>query len=132
MHLSHYSTAGTVQYYKIREIPAYLIKLQNEALGGPPDRIFHDVNVSWQNCQKVLADNKELIPEFYFGDGSFLLNRSNADLSTNHVGEKVGNVGLPDWAPTATMFIIKMREALESSHVSRHLHKWIDLIFGVS
>ena len=47
MHLSHYSTAGTVQYYKIRQIPAYLIKLQNEALGGPPDRIFHDVNVSW-------------------------------------------------------------------------------------
>ena len=48
------------------------------------------------------------------------------------MGEKVGNVGLPDWAPTATMFIIKMREALESSYVSRHLHKWIDLIFGVS
>ena len=47
MHLSHYSTAGLVYYYMIRRFPAYLVRLQNEAMGGPPDRIFHDVNVSW-------------------------------------------------------------------------------------
>lgn len=36
--------------------------------------------------------------------------------------EKVGNVGLPDWATEASMFVLKMREALESNYVSRNLH----------
>lgn len=44
-----------------------------------------------------MADNKELIPEFYFGDGSFLLNKFDAKLGTNHIGENVNHVGLPDW-----------------------------------
>jgi len=51
-----------------------------DALGGPPDRIFYSINNSWKNCIDILSDNKELTPEFYLGDGSFLLNSTGADL----------------------------------------------------
>ena len=34
------------------------------------------------------------------------------------------------WAGTADDFIHINRMALESDHVSAHLHHWIDLIFG--
>ena len=37
---------------------------------------------------------------------------------------------LPNWAESASDFVIKMRQALESEHVKRNLHHWIDLIFG--
>ena len=69
-----------------------------DALGGPADRIFHSVNNAWRNCLDVLSDNKELIPEFYIGDGSFLTNVYGADLGKNHLGEQGGDVALPDWA----------------------------------
>jgi hypothetical protein len=53
-------------YYLIRKYPSYLCRLQNDSIGGPPDQIFFSVNLSWQNGLKVLSDNKELIPEFFF------------------------------------------------------------------
>ena len=87
MYMSHYSTMGIVFYYLIRKFPSYLIQLQMDVLGCPSDRIFHSVNNSWKNCMDILNDNKELIPEFYIGDGSFLLNSSRADLGTDHMGE---------------------------------------------
>lgn len=40
-------------------------------------------------------------------------------------------MSLPKWARTPEEFLRKHREALESEHVSLHLHKWIDLIFGI-
>lgn len=39
-------------------------------------------------------------------------------------------VKLPPWAKSPVDFIQKHRMALESEHVSEHLHEWIDLIFG--
>lgn len=39
-------------------------------------------------------------------------------------------VKLPPWAENPVDFIQKHRMALESEHVSTHLHEWIDLIFG--
>jgi hypothetical protein len=44
---------------------------------------------------KVLADNKELIPEFYFGDGQFLMNFNQVELGSNHLEEPVNHVTLP-------------------------------------
>lgn len=130
MFLSHYSTAGIVLYYLIRRFPSYLIQLQMSPLGGPVDNIFHSVNNTWKNCMDVLSDNKELTPEFYLGDGSFLLNQRNADLGLDHMGEPVGHVVLPDWAHSPQDFVLKMRMALESNSVSMALPKWIDMVFG--
>lgn len=47
MYMSHYSTPGIVFYYLIRRFPSYMIRIQNDDFGGPPDRIFFDVFMSW-------------------------------------------------------------------------------------
>jgi factor associated with neutral sphingomyelinase activation len=76
------------------------------------------------------ADVKELVPEFFTEDPSFLLNSQHLDLGVRYNGEKVGDVKLPAWAKDPEDFLKKMREALESNYVSENLHHWIDLIFG--
>ncbi len=49
--LSHYSTPGSVYFYLIREIPAYLVRLQTgHALSSPGDRIFLDIGVCWKHA----------------------------------------------------------------------------------
>lgn len=106
------------------------MKVQNESVGGPPDKIFHDINIAWSNVLQSLPDNKEVIPEFYFGDGGFMKNKTGMDLGLNHLQEKVEDVALPSWASSHSDFVLKNRYALESNHVSANLHKWIDLVFG--
>ena len=52
------------------------------------------------------------------------------DFGVRHCGTPVGDVVLPPWAKSPSDFVEKLSQALESDHVSRHIHKWIDLIFG--
>ena len=47
-----------------------------------------------------------------------------------HAVVQVSDVRLPPWAKDAADFVWQHRRALESPHVQRHLHLWIDLIFG--
>lgn len=47
------------------------------------------------------------------------------------VNQRINDVELPAWANNSIDFIYKHRKLLESKFVSKHLHKWIDLIFGV-
>lgn len=56
--------------------------------------------------------------------------RNEIDFGTTQLNRKVDKVELPAWAKTPEEFITKHREALESDYVSKHLHEWIDLIFG--
>ena len=63
--------------------------------------------------------------------GKFLTNYREIDFGIRQAtGKSVQEVELPPWARTHEDFVSKMREALESDHVSKNLHHWIDLVFG--
>lgn len=144
---THYSTPAYVINYLVRAAPAAMLRLQNGRF-DTPDRLFHNIASAWDSVLHNRGDVKELIPEFYvlsFADdsssgivpstavpGEFLDNVLGLDLGTRQDGIRVDDVELPPWANGSSLiFVRKMREALESDHASRHLHTWIDLIFGV-
>ena len=96
------------------------------------DRLFDSIEKAWLSASRDnMTDVRELTPEFFYLP-EFLLNVNKYDFGTKQAtGETVHNVQLPPWAKgDPHIFIKKHREALESSFVSKHLHKWIDLIFG--
>ena len=76
------------------------------------------------------ASFRSQVPEFYDGDGAFLVNGRNVPLGTTQAGRRLHDVALPPWAAGPADFVKRHRAALESDHVSKHLHLWIDLVFG--
>ena len=127
---SHYSTPGFVLHYLVRAAPQHMLSLQNGKFDAP-DRLFANIHSTWQSVSvQNPSDVKELIPEFYSGDGSFLRNVSDLPLGVTQEGVALGDVALPPWAKSPRDFVKKCRKALESEHVSNNLHLWIDLIFG--
>ncbi|KAM4821388.1 neurobeachin-like protein 2 [Thomomys bottae] len=128
---THYSNAAGVMHYLLRVEPFTSLHVQLQSgRFDCSDRQFHSVAAAWQARLESPADVKELIPEFfYFPD--FLENQNGFDLGCLQLtDEKVGDVVLPPWARSPEDFIRQHRRALESEHVSAHLHEWIDLIFG--
>lgn len=96
-----------------------------------PDRTFHSMKTSWLlSSSDSTTDYKELIPEFYFLH-EFLTNTQGFNFGLRQNGDPIDNVVLPPWCKAnPRMFIIIMRQALESNHVTANLNNWIDLIFG--
>ncbi len=78
-----------------------------------------------------MTDVRELTPEFFYLP-EFLLNLNSYEFGARqNSSQSISSVELPPWAKgDPKIFIAKHREALESLHVSRNLHKWIDLVFG--
>eukprot|EP01119_Soliformovum_irregulare_P016167 TRINITY_DN4644_c0_g1_i1.p1 TRINITY_DN4644_c0_g1~~TRINITY_DN4644_c0_g1_i1.p1 ORF type:complete len:655 (+),score=190.83 TRINITY_DN4644_c0_g1_i1:161-2125(+) len=129
---SHYSSIGCVLFFLIRMEPFTTQFLEN-LQGGKfdiPDRLFHSISSTWNNCLNSPSDVKELIPEFFY-QPEFLRNSNEFDLGIKQDGDRVSDVILPPWAKTPEEFVRINREALESDYVSEHIHEWIDLIFGV-
>ncbi|CAK1602846.1 unnamed protein product [Parnassius mnemosyne] len=128
---SHYSAPGLVLFYLVRKYPRYMLCLQNGKFDHP-DRMFNSVRDVYNNCLNNMSDFKELVPEFYdtSAKADFLVNKHEIDFGERYDGSKVNNVTLPPWASSPEEFVSTLREALESDFVSRHLHLWIDLIFG--
>ncbi|KAK6285550.1 hypothetical protein POUND7_011729 [Theobroma cacao] len=127
---SHYSSAGTVLYYLVRVEPFTTLSIQLQ--GGKfdhADRMFSDVAATWNGVLEDMSDVKELVPELFYLP-EMLTNENSIDFGTTQLGGKLGSVKLPPWAQNPVDFIHKHRMALESEHVSAHLHEWIDLIFG--
>lgn len=129
MYGTHYSTPGYVLYYLVRVAPEHMLCLQAGKFDSA-DRMFSSIADSWDSCYVNPADLKELVPEFFYGSGDFLLNKSDLDMGYRQTGERLGDVELPPWAKSPKDFIKKNNKAIESSYVSEHLNDWIDLIFG--
>lgn len=127
---SHYSSAGTVLYYLMRVEPFTTLSIQLQ--GGKfdhADRMFSDISATWNGVLEDMSDVKELVPELFYLP-ELLLNENSIDFGTTQLGDKLDCVRLPPWAENPVDFVHKHRMALESEHVSAHLHEWIDLIFG--
>ncbi|KAI7742038.1 hypothetical protein M8C21_030044, partial [Ambrosia artemisiifolia] len=93
------------------------------------DRMFSDISATWNGVLEDMSDVKELVPELFYLP-EILLNQNSIDFGTTQLGDKLDCVKLPPWAENPVDFVHKHRMALESEHVSAHLHEWIDLIFG--
>ncbi|GMT04106.1 hypothetical protein PENTCL1PPCAC_26280 [Pristionchus entomophagus] len=130
---SHYSNCGIVVHYLVRISPFTQIALEYQDNSFDiPDRLFNSIEATWRLASRdSTTDFKELIPEFFFLP-EFLQNGDRLELGTRQGGERVGDVKLPSWTPpnNPRLFILIHRQALESSHVTNHIHHWIDLIFG--
>ncbi|KAJ9449932.1 BEACH domain-containing protein lvsF [Diplonema papillatum] len=129
LYATHYSNPSYVLYYLLRQHPEWML-LIHKGKFDKGDRLFNSVAACWNNVLNLPNDVKELIPQFYNGDGSWLGSKG-LELGLLDDGTKVpDNVVLPPWATSMADFVKKNREALESEHVSANLHGWIDLIFG--
>ncbi|KAM4736367.1 neurobeachin-like protein 2 isoform 1-T1 [Anableps anableps] len=128
---THYSNAAGVMHYMIRMEPFTTLHIQLQSgRFDVADRQFHSVAAAWQARMESPADVKELIPEFFYFP-EFLQNMNGFDLGRLQISQDlVADVLVPRWATSREDFIRKHRKALESEHVSSHLHEWIDLIFG--
>lgn len=129
MYGCHYSSPGYVVFYLMRWDPKLMLRLQNGRLDAP-DRLFWSVADTWKSVLSLPSDVKELTPEFYANDPTFLVGQNGQTFGVRSGGAEVGPVILPRWARDAPDFLQKMAAALESRHVSANLHRWIDLVFG--
>jgi hypothetical protein len=131
MYGSHYSSAGVVLHYMVRQEPytTLAINLQSGRFDCP-DRIFFNLSKTWNGCNQSMSDVKELIPEMFYCPEIFM-NSNHLPLGELQDGNIVDSVILPNWCNNNPYEFIRIhREALESDYVSEHLHEWIDLIFG--
>ena len=127
---THYSTPGYVVFWLARAAPGHLLRLQGGAF-DEADRLFRSVPAAWRSVVSPHLDLKELVPEFFLPDASFLHNRAGLDLGRTAAGDRVDDVELPRWAGgDSGTFLATNRLALESPGASRALHRWIDLVFG--
>jgi tartrate-resistant acid phosphatase type 5 len=85
---THYSTPGYVLFYLVRKFPDLMLKLQNGSF-DKPERLFSSIADTFDSVLNNPADIKELIPEFYDSDGSFLINSQHLDLA--HTNMKLKN-----------------------------------------
>jgi hypothetical protein len=108
----HFSDPSDIRRFIQRKFPNLLS--QRSATTIAP---FNDICEEWRKCNEDVNYYSELIPEFY-----------SRTLPSSPL---LSNVKLPSWSRSTEDFVSKMRSALECPLVTRDIHKWIDLIFGV-
>ena len=75
-----------------------------------PDRMFNSIQQTWQNVLNGASDYKELVPEFYSGEGDFLVNYLGINFGQRSSDARpVQDVDLPPWASSPKEFIATLR-----------------------
>jgi hypothetical protein len=64
------------------------------------------LKLSWETVSSPDSAVMELIPEFFSGDGSFLVNTLDLNLGKLQSGTPLGNVILPKWANVKLITLI--------------------------
>lgn len=85
---THYSNPSYVIGFLFRKKPEWLLKL-NGGKFDHPDRLFSSIENDWELCNNTTSSLKELTPEFYEDDNSFLLNILDIDFGENSLGKKI-------------------------------------------
>lgn len=94
---THYSSPALVTFFLSRSHPLFNLRLQAGGF-GPADRLFQALKLTWETAYNPGTDVMELIPEFFFGDGSFLKNSLNLNFGKTQGGDIVSDIILPKWA----------------------------------
>ncbi|TPP42265.1 Beige/BEACH domain family protein [Leishmania donovani] len=130
-YFTHYSSPAITLYFLVRLPPFTTLAILLQ--GGHfdhADRMFHSMQATFRAVMTSTQDVRELIPELYYLP-ELCINENHVDFGRRQDRTSMDDLQLPPWAHNDPFtFVYRMREALESAHVSAHLHKWIDLIFG--
>ena len=126
----HYSGPGILTYFLVRLEP-FTTMVHNLQKGrfDHPDRMFYNLQDSFNSIMTNTSDVKEISPEFYYS-ADFLRNISKLDFGKTQKEYQIDDVILPPWAVNCEHFIFKQREALESRYVTENIQNWVDLVFG--
>jgi hypothetical protein len=83
-----------------------------------------------KNAHEDDSDVRECCPEYFFLPEMFI-NMNQTKFGVTQTGETVHHVLLPEWAKgDPYFFTYTLRQMIESEYASKHIHKWIDYIFG--
>jgi hypothetical protein len=102
---THYSVPTNVIFFILRSHPLYHLRLQGGSFDHA-DRLFQSMKLSWETVCSPESAAMELIPEFYSGDGSFLVNTMDLNLGKLQSGTTLGNVILPKWANVSLLKLL--------------------------
>jgi factor associated with neutral sphingomyelinase activation len=92
MYGTHYSTPAYVISFLVRKNPLHMLKLQSGNFDNP-NRLFFSINKEWRSALDNPGNVRELTPEFYMNDPSFLTNTLGLTLGLR-ANKKVVSVSL--------------------------------------
>ena len=132
---SHYSNQVYVSHYLNRIFPFTFTSLEIQSWQFDlPERLFSDLDISFNNSLTEKSDVRELIPEFFFMPEIFQnINNLNLGIIThednNHKIE-INNVNLPSFTKNRFDLMIIIFKMLLEQSPKELIFEWVNLIFG--
>lgn len=108
LYATHYSNPAYVVYFLLRSMPQLMLVLQS-GRWDKPTRLFESLPEVWKSVLNAPTDVKELIPEFFEGNGDFLdlrqsLLLKSASGSNGNGSSSSTHLGLDDDSELESLF----------------------------